>query len=138
MVYSRPPAAVLPVGVKAIRSQATGKCIDVPANRADATGAMALWDCNGVDGQKYLFPADGTLRVFGRCLQVDGSADGSTLHLADCTGSRMQQFTFDTSADLMSRPLDKCVEAINTDQPDGALIRIARCGGSSYQKWSLV
>jgi hypothetical protein len=115
----------------------TGTCVDVPDGDPATTAPLQVWSCHDGAGQRFTVPGDGTVRVLGKCLRIDGTADGSTLSIGACTGGAGQRFDLNASYDLVSLQVTRCVEVPYGDPADGVLIRLIPCGGESHQKWSL-
>jgi hypothetical protein len=125
-----PPMAV---GHAMVNMQ-TGRCIDVP-DGAGTTTDLQMWDCQAVDGQKFSFAADGTMRVLGRCVQIRGTDNGARLRLATCTGSSAQRFGYNSAYDLVNVKTDKCVDVPDGSQANGVTPQIWDCTGQGNQKW---
>ncbi|WP_327673825.1 RICIN domain-containing protein [Kitasatospora sp. NBC_00458] len=69
-----------------------------------------------------------------KCMDANGSADGSRLQLYNCWNGDNQHFTFRTDGTL--RTLDKCVTADNTY--NGASVNLRDCvPDAPGQKWTL-
>ncbi|HWB34677.1 MAG TPA: ricin-type beta-trefoil lectin domain protein, partial [Rugosimonospora sp.] len=51
----------------------TQKCMDVDTNTPTSGNKVQLWTCNGVTGQQWQASPDGTLRAFGKCLDIVGN-----------------------------------------------------------------
>ncbi|MEE1820930.1 ricin-type beta-trefoil lectin domain protein [Streptomyces sp. BE20] len=69
-----------------------------------------------------------------KCMDANGSADGSRLQLYNCWNGDNQHFTFRTDGTL--RTLDKCVTADNTY--NGASVNLRTCvPDAPGQKWTL-
>ena len=120
-----------------LKNMGTGTCVDVPDGDPRTTAPLQVWSCHDGAGQRFTVPGDGTVRVLGKCLRIDGTADGSTLSIGPCTGGAGQQFDLNASYDLVSLQVIRCVEVPYGDPADGVLIRLIPCGGESHQKWSL-
>jgi len=133
---SSAPTTAAPVG-RQLKNMATGTCIDVPNSNPDGGAEIQMWPCNDTAGQRFTMPADATIRTLGKCLQIDGTTDGSTLQLATCTGGGTQRFTLNAAFDLVNLQVDKCVEVPDSDASGGVVIRITTCTGPGNQKWSL-
>jgi hypothetical protein len=115
-------------------NMATGHCIDVP-DGAGTTADLQMWDCQGVNGQRFSFAADGTMRVLGKCVQIRGTANGSRLRLATCTGSSAQRFGYNAADDLVNVQTDKCVDVPDSSAANGVTPQIWDCTGNGNQKW---
>ena len=109
----------------------------MPGNNPDLGAPIQMWSCNGTPAQLFTRPGDGTLRALDRCLQLDGTADDSTMHLVACNGGPAQQFDLNAAQDLVSVQTDRCVEVPGANRGVGVLIRIQVCSGTAQQKWSL-
>ncbi|WP_442320077.1 protein kinase domain-containing protein [Catenuloplanes nepalensis] len=120
---------------RAIVNVGTGKCLDVPDGDASTGRALQMWDCNGTPGQTFELAADGRLRTLGRCLEVTGESDGSRLRTAACDGGWEQIFTLNSVGDLVNVRVDRCVDVVDGDTANGALIQIWQCNGGPHQKW---
>jgi serine/threonine protein kinase len=126
-------AATAPaVSGRQIRSMGTGTCLHAPA----VTGQVQLWACNDDAGQRFTHPSDGTLRVRGRCVEVGGTGDGTTLKLAACTGAPAQQWDYNASYDLVSLLAIKCVDIPDASTANGVAAQIWECSGTPHQKWT--
>ncbi|MEU8658746.1 protein kinase domain-containing protein [Actinoplanes philippinensis] len=119
------------VAGRRFRGHATGTCLYAPGT----TGRIQSWACNDDAGQKFTHPADGTLRVRGKCVQVAGTGDGATLDLATCTGARAQQWNYNASYDLVNLWAIKCVDIPDASGSNGVVVQIWECNGGSHQKW---
>ncbi|WP_326562152.1 protein kinase domain-containing protein [Micromonospora sp. NBC_01796] len=128
----------LPAG-NSIVNVGSGRCVDVPDSVAVDGVGVQMWDCHQPPGQLWTFPADGTVRSLDKCLDVaDGStANGATVQLADCDGSASQDFTLNSSADLVNVRADRCVDVLDGNPENGARLQLWDCTGEPNQKWRL-
>ena len=131
------PAAPPPAADRPLRNVGTGTCADVPNSDPGSPAPVQSWPCNDTAGQRFSLPGDGTVRVLGRCLRADGSADGTTLTVAACTGEPAQQFDLNAASDLVTRGSGKCLEVPWGDRNPGVPVRLIGCGGENHQKWVL-
>lgn len=67
-------------------------CVDVDINTGVNGRAIQIYTCTGVPGQQWTRPADGTLRAFAKCMDLDGSGTGTT------NGTKVERWTCDGSA----------------------------------------
>jgi hypothetical protein len=124
-------AAPPPAVGHAFENMQTGTCLQLNTS----SGAIQLWSCNGKDAQKFDFPSDGTMRVLGRCVQIQGSGDGARLGTATCTGSSAQQWDYNASYDLVSLKIIKCADVPDGSSSDGVAAQVWECNGNGNQKW---
>ncbi|MGW0436594.1 protein kinase domain-containing protein [Micromonospora sp. NPDC003197] len=120
-----------------IINNGSGKCIDVPDSNPNTTAEIQMWDCHGVDGEKFTLGANHSVRVLGKCLELRGTSNGSKLRIATCTGSDIQKFTLNTASDLVSLGPIKCVEPTDGNPGNGVWLQIVDCNGRDHQKWHL-
>ncbi|WP_435819782.1 protein kinase domain-containing protein [Micromonospora taraxaci] len=135
-----PPASPTPAGTpagKQISSFASDRCIDIPDGNATAGVRLQIWDCRRTAKQLWTFPADGTVRSMGKCLDVAGhsTADGAAVLLADCSGASSQKFTLNKAYDLVNTKADRCVDVLDANPDNGARLQIWQCTGNANQKW---
>ncbi|MFI6076146.1 protein kinase [Actinoplanes sp. NPDC051343] len=114
-----------------IQNFQTGTCLYAPGT----TGELKLWACRPTEPQLFTFANDGTLRVRGRCVAIRSTGDGAHLELATCNGDASQQFSYNTSYDLVSGQADKCVDVPDGDAGNGTPAQIWECTGAGNQKW---
>lgn len=145
------PAAKPPSGNTAARpvsfqgtfivNYGSNRCL-AAQGRSSAPGTrLVLADCDRGDAsQGWSFASDGTIRDFAgtMCVDVSGSPrNGSTLHLANCSGSRhrTQSFTLKSSYDLVQVQPDLCVDAKDNGTAAGTPLQLWSCEGTTNQKW---
>ena len=118
-------------------SSLNDRCIDVPNwNFADGQ-RLIMWDCHGGTNQRWR-AVDGTLRTEnGMCMDVagGGTADGTPLQIARCSGNPAQQFVLSGAGDLVNPQADKCVDITDVNPANGAGLQIWTCAGTPNQKW---
>lgn len=127
--HTTSPKPVLPG--RPVQNFQSGTCLYAPGT----TGELELWACAKAEPQQFRFPADGTLRVRGKCVTVADLANGAHLQLKICNGSANQQFSYNTSYDLVSGAANKCVDVPDSDAANGVPAQIWDCTGAGNQKW---
>ncbi|BCJ54335.1 endo-1,3-beta-glucanase [Actinoplanes sp. NBRC 14428] len=123
-----------------LKSNFSGRCIDIPgANPADGS-RLQMWDCNGSDAQKWTPQADGTLRAMGKCMDPAGGALGNNtpIQLVTCNGNPVQRFTLSAAGDLVNVSANRCVDIKDWNSANGAALVLYDCHGGSNQKWTRV
>lgn len=114
-----------------IQNFQTGTCLYAPGT----TGEVKLWACATIDPQLFSFAGDGTMRVRGKCVAIAGPDNGAHLQLSGCDGSAGQQFSYNTSYDLVSGEADRCVDVPDGSPANGVPVQIWDCTGAGNQKW---
>ncbi|WP_328467615.1 ricin-type beta-trefoil lectin domain protein [Actinoplanes sp. NBC_00393] len=112
-----------------------GKCADV-SNSATANGTkIQAWSCNGTAAQDVTVPGDGSLRVFGKCVDGAGPATGDAgdrlVYLWGCNGTAAQMWQLRADGTVYQPGTDRCLDA------GTAQLYINACDGSANQKWTL-
>ncbi|GHJ43890.1 hypothetical protein Cs7R123_12320 [Catellatospora sp. TT07R-123] len=122
-----------------ITGAASGRCVDLPAT-ANGTQAQ-LMACTGGAAQAFTPGSGATLRVLGKCLDVNGgiNADGTKVQLWDCTvGNTHQQWTYDTAGRTLVNPeTGKCLDATGQGTTDGTRLQLWTCNGQANQQWTV-
>ncbi|WP_051777590.1 RICIN domain-containing protein [Streptomyces violaceorubidus] len=127
-----------PSGVSVV-SHASQRCLDVVGGRPVAGARLMIWDCRADSAsQRWTFPADGTMRSLGMCVQLaqGSTADGAELQLARCDGGDAQQFELNQRHDIVNGPADKCADVQDALTDNGTRIQLWSCNGLDQQKWS--
>ena len=122
---TRPPTP----GIR-IRSHETGTCLD------GRNSELQLWACDSRDSQNFTFPSDGTMRTLGKCVRVKGTGNGSRLGLGACTGSSAQGFDLNSSNDLVSTQVYRCVDVTDNRGGNAVPAQLWDCAGTDNQKWN--
>jgi serine/threonine protein kinase len=118
---------------KPVQNFQTGTCLYAPGT----TGEVKLWACSTIEPQLFRLAPDGTMRVRGRCVTIAGPANGAHLLLRACDGSALQQFSYNTSYDLVSGAANKCVDVPDSNAANDVPAQIWDCTGAGNQKWHL-
>jgi hypothetical protein len=118
-----------------------GKCVDVAADDTGVNGtAVQLWDCQGyAEDQHWAHFADGSLRVLGRCLDINGNgtAGGTQLELWDCNGVGGQKWVQQADGSLRNPQSGRCLDSPNGTTANGARLQIWDCNGAAAQKFAV-
>ncbi|MEV7384438.1 RICIN domain-containing protein [Streptomyces sp. NPDC091215] len=122
-----------------LRGAGSGRCIDVTNGSTTDQTPLQIWDCGGVDWQKWTFFGDGTVRSLGKCMTVAGGSreDGAAIRLVGCDGSGAQKFRLTAANDLVNVQADKCVDVTDVRSDNGAQLQLWGCSGAGNQKWSI-
>ncbi|MFE7133544.1 ricin-type beta-trefoil lectin domain protein [Streptomyces sp. NPDC057638] len=121
-----------------LRSEATGKCLDVSASVTRNGTAVTGWDCHGGRNQGWWYDPDrGSLHTEltqDRCLDVPGAryTAGAALVVWNCSGARNQNFV-KVSGTL--RPVDAQSLCLTQSSGNDAL-RLQPCAGTPAQRFA--
>ncbi|GIE94038.1 glycoside hydrolase family 16 protein [Paractinoplanes rishiriensis] len=127
-------------GGSGLRSNFSGRCIDIPNGNAVDGARLQTWDCNGTTAQRWTPNGDGTMRAMGKCMDPAGGAlgNGTPIQLVTCNGNPVQRFTLSASGDLVNVSANRCVDIKDWNGANGAALQLWDCAGTTNQKWSRV
>lgn len=114
---------------------ATGKCVDVINSGKETGTQLQAITCKGNDAQRFTLPGDGTVRIFGLCLDANGpnrSSTSKTVVLWTCNGTSMQQFVMHSDGTIRNPNLETCL-----DDPTSDVLYTGRCHGAVNQQWAV-
>ncbi|TXK19515.1 sialidase family protein [Homoserinibacter sp. GY 40078] len=117
-----------------------GKCVDVDTNTADSGRVVQLYTCGIATGQRWTIEANGTIRAFGKCLDItaNGTANFSPVQLWDCLpNAGAQQWRPQANGSLLNPQSGRCLDLPSNNTADGTDLQIYDCNGTSAQVWSL-
>ncbi|MFI5889179.1 family 16 glycosylhydrolase [Actinoplanes sp. NPDC051513] len=123
---------------QALKSNFSGRCIDIPSANPVDGARLQTWDCNGTVAQQWTANSDGTLRAMGKCMDPAGGAlaNGTPIQLVTCNGNPVQRFTLSSAGDLVNVSANRCVDVKDWNSANGAQLQLWDCAGTSNQKWS--
>ncbi|MFB8118106.1 RICIN domain-containing protein [Streptomyces sp. NPDC055962] len=128
-------------GAKAVVGRQSKRCLDVSGGSSTNGTPVILWDCWGGAPQQWTLASDGTLRAFGKCLEVAGGAgaraNGSGVGLWDCWGGANQKWTLGSDGTLRNPNSGRCLEAAGQGTGNGTRIQIWDCWGGENMKWDV-
>lgn len=82
---------------------------------------------------------NGTVRAFGKCLDVDGSGtatgNGTPVKLWDCNGSGGQQWVAHSNSALRNPESGRCLDTPAGNATPGTDLTIYDCNGLWPQEW---
>lgn len=126
----------------ALRSAASGRCLDVAGNSTTPGAAIQIWDCNGVAGQGWTLTSAGELRTFDgtRCLDALnwGTTAGTALISWSCTGGANQKFAWGANGSLRSQQSGLCLDVTSNRTANGTAVALWTCNGRDNQRWTSV
>ncbi|GGM24528.1 alpha-galactosidase [Micromonospora sonchi] len=122
-----------------LRSESSGRCLDVN-NSGTANGtATLIWDCHNNSNQSFTQSGQ-ALQVLGKCLNISTSATaGTPVQIWDCNGGTNQQWTFNGNGTISSvRFPSLCLDVNNNGTANGTTVIVWTCHTAANQRWSRV
>ncbi|CAM5607606.1 Hydrogenase expression protein OS=Streptomyces tendae OX=1932 GN=F3L20_00960 PE=4 SV=1 [Streptomyces tendae] len=121
-----------------IYGHASDRCIEVAGHKWRDGAPLQIADCTGKNWQKWDFRPDGTIRSLGLCMDATwgGTANGTVVQVAVCSGNPAQQFILAGPRDLVNVQANKCVDVVDANNGNGARLQLWECNGQDNQKWS--
>lgn len=96
-----------------------GRCLDVKGNLTTSGTQVALYDCNGVGGQKWVQQTNGTLLnpQSGLCLTTPAgnTANGTVLDIEVCKNTAAQKFFVNSGHPVSTPAAGKCMDVSGND-----------------------
>jgi poly(3-hydroxybutyrate) depolymerase len=125
-----------PSGEFRLRSEPSGRCLDV-SQASTANGAqLQIWDCHSNANQR--FSQNGaTIRVTGKCLDVPNNAAGGTrVQIWDCHGGANQQWTMNSNGTISNAQNGLCLDVNNAGTGNGTAVIVWSCHTGANQRWA--
>ncbi|MGW6518943.1 DddA-like double-stranded DNA deaminase toxin [Streptomyces sp. NPDC054962] len=121
------------------------KCLDLAGGLTTAGTPLQLYTCNGSKAQKLRIdaassatPSTGALKVLGKCVvpKDGGTANGTLVVIADCTGATAQQWTATSTGTLKHVSSGRCLDVPSANSADSTDLQLYTCDGSAKQAWA--
>ncbi|MFJ9023679.1 DddA-like double-stranded DNA deaminase toxin [Streptomyces sp. NPDC102259] len=121
------------------------KCLDLAGGLTTAGTPLQLYTCNGSKAQKLRIdaassatPSTGALKVLGKCVvpKDSGTANGTPVVIADCTGATAQQWTATSTGTLKHVSSGRCLDVPSSNSADSTDLQLYTCDGSAKQAWA--
>ncbi|MDH6704495.1 hypothetical protein P3T27_001198 [Kitasatospora sp. MAA19] len=126
--------------VHGLVSKASGRCANAPA--AGNVTRLEVRDCDGSAGEAVTVEADGTLRVYGKCVDASGrkTTAGTPVILYACNGGTNQQWSHEPDGSFVGGQSGLCLDVIGgaVPAPGGTQLELWPCTGRTNQIWTLV
>ena len=132
-----PPA---PYGGPITSGVSAGLCVDDSASRTTNGNRIQIWGCNNTGAQAWTLQPDGTVRVLGGCLTVNGgTAKGTKVVWSSCNGSAYQQWQWQNrDYNALYNPYSgRCLDDPAGSTTPGTQLQIWDCNNSNPQRWRL-
>jgi hypothetical protein len=99
---------------------------------------VQLYDCNGTNAQRWTFGADGTLRAFGKCMDITwgGRSNGTRIQLWDCNGTGAQVWRVSGQA-FVNPQSGRCLDVPGANPVNSNQLQIWDCNATFAQKWQI-
>ncbi|MEU9435869.1 ricin-type beta-trefoil lectin domain protein [Streptomyces sp. NPDC048252] len=120
------------------------KCLDLAGGLTTAGTPLQLYTCNGSKAQKLRIaptssadPSTGALKALGKCVvpKDGGTANGTLVVIADCTGAAAQQWTATSTGTLKHVSSGKCLDVPSSNSADSTDLQLNTCGTAANQQW---
>ncbi|MFF3752301.1 ricin-type beta-trefoil lectin domain protein [Streptomyces sp. NPDC002018] len=123
------------------------KCADLTSASTTVGTALQLYSCNGTKAQKLRIdsasPTDsskGALKVLGHCVvpKDGGTANGTAVVIADCTGAPAQQWTAVSAGHKLKHVASgKCLDVTGANPANGTKLQLNTCDtNGAAQSWA--
>ncbi|MFC4588460.1 RICIN domain-containing protein [Sphaerisporangium corydalis] len=122
-----------------LRSAASGRCLDVPAQSHTNGTQVAIWDCNGGANQQWILTSGKQLQVYGnKCLDADagGTAPGTKAIIWDCTSGTNQQWNLNADGSVTGVQSGLCLDVTGEATANGTPVQLWNCTGGAHQRWT--
>ena len=121
-----------------LRSESSGRCLDVPNGTSTNGTSLQIWDCHSNPNQQ-ITESGQTLRILGKCLDVPAdAANGTPVQLWDCNGGNNQQWTSNGSSISNVRFPSLCLDVNGAATANGTAVILWSCHSNANQRWSRV
>jgi Ricin-type beta-trefoil lectin domain/Putative Ig domain/Subtilase family len=116
-----------------ITSGISGKCL------AGSGGDVAIYRCDGTDGQRLTLGLDSAIGIAGKCLNVTGGSadDGTPVRLWNCDGQASEIFRVGAFGMLHNPASGKCLADPGDSTANGTHLVIEDCYGRAGEIWAL-
>jgi len=125
----------------------SNKCVDVTGGVAKDGTLLEIWDCNGIDNQKWIFNKDLNQIQYAAapslCIDnLGGGAAGNQLGLWTCSGEANQKWAYDSAMKTIyltssQKDASLCMDLAGGSITNGNPIQVWGCIGGSSQEWSM-
>jgi hypothetical protein len=116
-----------------------GQCIDVVNSARPRTAPLQSIVCKGNDAQQFTVPGDGTIRIYGLCLDANGPVRSGTYHRFiytwTCNGTNQQQWVPRADGTIYNAAQNTCLDMPATGTP--LQLYTGPCRGLTNQQWQL-
>ncbi|MCW2880536.1 MAG: putative galactocerebrosidase [Sphaerisporangium sp.] len=122
-----------------LRSAASSRCLDVPAQSQANGTQVAIWDCNGGTNQQWNLTSGKQLQVYGnKCLDAEasGTAPGTKVIIWDCGSGANQQWNLNGDGTVTGVQSGLCLDVTGEATANGTLVELWTCTGAANQRWS--
>jgi len=123
--------------------------LDLPGGNTANGNKLQIWDCNGLNNQKWVF-APGSWKIVyagdtSKCIDVPGGdlSNGNPLQIWDCNGKSSQIWGYDPKMDTIylarsaaETDASKCLDLAGGNAGNGGKVELWDCNGQPNQQWT--
>jgi poly(3-hydroxybutyrate) depolymerase len=119
-----------------LRSEPSGRCLDVSgASSANGTQTQ-IWDCHSNANQQFTQNGQ-ELRVMGKCLDAgSNAAAGTRVQIWDCNGSANQRWNLNGNGSISGGQNGLCLDVNGGGTANGTAVIVWTCHGGTNQRWA--
>jgi hypothetical protein len=119
-----------------------GECADAygSSNGASPGQIVAINGCNGNPAQDWTTWSDGTITVWGLCMDTTGGTSSLGTPLVDletCDGAASQEWTPQPDGALLNSASGTCLDDPSSNTTAGTELDVYPCNGTPAQQWTL-
>ncbi|NUP50518.1 MAG: hypothetical protein HOW97_24885 [Catenulispora sp.] len=120
-------------------------CLDDRSGGSTDGTVIQVYACNATGAQNFTLYPDGTVRKYGKCLDITGgasaTANGTKVELWTClatNGAPNVNQTWQVRSDrsLFNPNSGKCLDDPNSTTTNSTQVQIYTCNGTGAQKWT--
>ena len=126
----------------ALKSAASGRCLDVNGQSTTPGVQLQIWDCNGGTNQQFTYTSSKQLTVYSGSSQLcldaygQGTASGTKVVTWTCNGGANQQWNLNSNGTITGVQSGLCLDVNGGGTANGTVVQLWSCTGGSNQQWS--
>ncbi|MDG4828225.1 RICIN domain-containing protein [Solwaraspora sp. WMMD1047] len=123
-------------GGNRLRSEASGRCLDVSGANSANGAQVQIWDCHSNANQQFVQNGQ-ALQVMGKCLDAPpNAAAGTRVQIWDCNGGANQRWTLNGNGTISNVQTGLCLDVNGAGTANGTGVVVWNCHSGANQRWS--